>query len=146
MRSEENGLTWYPVEIRGQEMAYGDYVQLNIDRTNYLNMPHQISTGKNVIFFSNKNNELKELKGTVKSVHKNSMIIVLTCDELPDWAYEGKLGVNLQFDAQSYEQMEKALEIVINAKENRCEELREIFLAKRKPGLKQLMKVLFFRN
>lgn len=126
----KNGLTWYPVEIRGQEMAYGDYVQLNIDRTNYLNMPHQISTGKNVIFFSNKNNELKELKGTVKSVHKNSMIIVLTCDELPDWAYEGKLGVNLQFDAQSYEQMEKALEIVINAKENRCEELREIFSGK----------------
>ncbi len=123
----KNGLTWYPVELRSEELAYGDYIQVNLERATHLNEPHQFYAGKNVIFFSNKNNEMKELKGTIKHVQKNSMAVVVMVDDLPEWAYEGRLGVNLQFDSQSYEQMDKALDVAINASENRIAELREIF-------------------
>ena len=124
---KKNGLTWYPVSLRGEEPAYGDYIQVNIERTTNINDPHQFSAGKNVILFSNKNNQIKEIKATIKHVQKNSMGLIVQVDELPDWVYEGKLGVNLQFDELSYEQMDRAIDVVIKAKENRVQELREIF-------------------
>ena len=127
----KNGLTWYPVALRGEEPAYGDYVQANLERTIHLNEPHQFSSGKNVVFFSNKNNLIKEIKGTIKHVQKNNMSVIFQVDELPEWVYDGKLGVNLQFDEQSYEQMDKALDIVMRSKENRIQELREIFNGER---------------
>ncbi|MFN5181744.1 MAG: AAA domain-containing protein, partial [Bacteroidota bacterium] len=127
----KNGLTWYPVNLINEEPAYGDYVQANLERTIHLNEPHQFSAGKNVILFSNKNNQIKEIKGTIKYVQKNSIAIILQVDDLPEWVYEGKLGINLQFDELSYDQMEKAIETVIQAKDNRIHELREIFNGER---------------
>ena len=123
----KNGLTWYPVELRGEEPAYVDYIQVNLERATHLNESHQFAGGKNVVFFSNKNNELKEIKGTIKHVQKNTMAVILRTDELPDWAYEGKLGVNLQFDEQSYEQMNIAMEKVISDNVGRLAELKQIF-------------------
>ncbi len=121
-----NGLAWYPVVITNNEYTVGEYIQIDVERTTFLNLPHQFSSGKNVVLFSNKNNEWHELGGTVKMVHKNSMKIVLNTDDLPDWVYDGKLGINTQFDDNSYNEMERALDVVINAKENRLAELREI--------------------
>ena len=121
-----NGLAWYPVVITNNEYTVGEYIQIDVERTTFLNLPHQFNSGKNVVLFSNKNNEYNELGGTVKMVHKNSMKIVLNTDDLPDWVYDGKLGVNTQFDDNSYNEMDRALDIVIKAKENRVAELREI--------------------
>ncbi len=130
----KNGLTCYPVVIISHEYTTGEYVQIDIERSSHTDTPHQFSSGKNVILFSNKNNEIQELNGTIKMVHKNSMKIVLAADDLPDWAYEGKLGVNIQFDMNSYQEMEKALEQVIQAKGNRLAELREILLGSVSPA------------
>ena len=128
---KKSGLTWYPVELRGEEPAYGDYVQINLERTTNKNDPHQFTAGKNVVFFSNKNNILKELNGTIRHVQKNSMAVILQVDELPEWAYDGKLGINLQFDNQSYDQMEQAMRVVIDGKSERVNELKEIFEGER---------------
>ena len=133
----KNGLTWYPVNLINEEPAYGDYVQANLERTIHLNEPHQFSAGKNVILFSNKNNQIKEIKGTIKYVQKNSIAIILQVDDLPEWVYEGKLGINLQFDELSYDQMEKAIETVIQAKDNRIHELREIFNGERESNFNE---------
>jgi ATP-dependent RNA/DNA helicase IGHMBP2 len=122
----KNGLTWYPVVINHSELSIGEYIQAEVERTTFLNTPHQFSSGKNVILFSNKNNEVHEVTGTVRVVNKNTMKILLNADELPDWCYEGKLGVNMQFDDNSYNEMNRALDIVIKAEDNRIAELREI--------------------
>ncbi len=129
---KKNGLTWHPVVISNSELGFGEYLHIDIERTTNLFEPHQFSSGKNVIFFSNKNNEVQEMKGTVKAVFKNTMKIILHTDELPDWAYEGKLGVNVEFDSNSYTEMHYALDKVIAASENRVSELREIFHGTRK--------------
>ncbi|MFL5751778.1 MAG: AAA domain-containing protein [Bacteroidia bacterium] len=121
-----NGLTWYPVTINNSELSVGEYLQVEVERTTFLNLPHQFSSGKNVLLFSNKNNEIHEIGGTVRMVNRNTMKILLNTDELPDWCYDGKLGVNMQFDDNSYSEMNRALDIVIKAKENRLSELREI--------------------
>lgn len=124
---KKNGVTWFPIQILSDELGYADYVHIEVERTNQLDTPHQFSAGKNVILFSNKNpDDLQELTGTIKQSGKNKMKIILHTDELPDWCYEGKLGVNIQFDDNSYIEMQKALDEVIGARNNRVAELREI--------------------
>ena len=124
---KKNGATWFPIQILTNELGYADYVHLEIERNNCLDMPHQFSAGKNVTLFSNKqSDEVLELTGTIKQSNKNKMKLIMHTDELPDWCYDGKLGVNIQFDDNSYIEMQKALDEVIGAKHNRVAELREI--------------------
>lgn len=126
----KNGLTWYPVKINGEELGSGELLHLEIERTSYLDHPHQFSSGKNVSLFCTRHDETKEMTGTVKNAGKNILKLIMHTDELPDWCYEGKLGLNIQFDDNSYNEMQRALSEVINARNNRVAELREIFEGK----------------
>ena len=123
---KKNGVTWYPVKINNEELGSGDLLHLEIERTSQLDKPHQFSSGKNVSLFSNQKNETLEITGTIKSVSKNTLKLIIQSDELPDWCYDGKLGLNIQFDDNSYHEMQRALDIVIEAKNNRVAELREM--------------------
>lgn len=122
----KNGLTWYPIKINETELGYGDLLQVDVERTSHIELPHQFSVGKNISLFSNADNEIREVSGVIKSIHKNVIKILFPTEELPDWAYEGKLGINVQFDENSYNEMQKALDIVIKARNNRTAELRDI--------------------
>ncbi|WP_317898949.1 AAA domain-containing protein [Aurantibacillus circumpalustris] len=123
---KKNGVTWYPIKINNEELGSGELLHLEIERTSQIDKPHQFSSGKNVSLFSNQQNETHEITGTIKSVSKNSLKLIIHCDELPDWCYEGKLGLNIQFDDNSYNEMQRALDQVIDAKHNRVAELREM--------------------
>lgn len=122
----KNGVTWYPVKINHEELGSGDLLHLEIERTAALDKAHQFSSGKNVSLFSNVDSEVKEITGTIKTVSKNSLKLIVHSDELPDWCYEGKLGLNIQFDDNSYNEMQQALDQVINANNNRVAELRDM--------------------
>ena len=131
---KKNGVTWFPIKILSDEIGYADYVHVEIERTTQLDAPHRFSAGKNISLFSNKNPEdIQELTGTIKQSSKNKMKIILHTDELPDWCYDGKLGINIQFDDNSYIEMQKALDVVIGAKNNRVQELREIIEGNQAP-------------
>jgi ATP-dependent RNA/DNA helicase IGHMBP2 len=133
-RRKQNGVTWYPIQILSNEIGYGELVQIEVERTTNIDSAHQFSTGKNVSLFSNKNpDEANEITGTIKRSGKNKMLIILHTEELPDWAYDGKLGVNIQFDDNSYTEMQKALDIAIGARNCKQAELREIFHGSEKP-------------
>jgi ATP-dependent RNA/DNA helicase IGHMBP2 len=123
---KKNGVTWYPIKINNEELGSGELIHLEIERTSQTDTPHQFSSGKNVSLFSNQQNELREITGTIKMVSKNIMKIVMHADELPDWCFDGKLGVNIQFDDNSYVEMHKALDMVIEARYNRVAELRDM--------------------
>lgn len=133
-----NGVTWYPIQILSEELGYGDLLQIEVERTTHLDSPHQFSTGKNLTLFSNKNpDELQEVVGTIKRSGKNKMLIILHAEELPDWAYDGKLGINIQFDDNSYTEMQKALDLVIKARNNKTAELREILQGTHHPSFEK---------
>jgi ATP-dependent RNA/DNA helicase IGHMBP2 len=123
---KKNGVTWYPVKINSEEIGSGELLNIEAERTSLTDHPHQFSSGKNVSLFSNHHDEIVEVTGTIKSVAKNSMKLVMHVDELPDWCYEGKLGINIQFDDNSYIEMQKALDVVTEARGNRIAELREM--------------------
>ncbi len=122
----KNGVTWYPIKINQSELGAGDYLHLEIERTTHINTPHQFGSGKNVSLFSNKENEQLEITGTIKASSRNSLKLIVHTDELPDWCYDGKLGLNIQFDDNSYTEMQHALDVVISAGNNRVAELREM--------------------
>ncbi|SDL75843.1 AAA domain-containing protein [Pedobacter antarcticus] len=105
----ENGLTWYPVAIRGTETGRGDYLTIEMERTTHQYISHQLRFGSSVAIFSNHNPKEDRLEGIVAHQSGNMIKISLRTDELPDWCNDGKLGVDLLFDQNSYQAMEDAL-------------------------------------
>lgn len=138
-RRKQNGVTWYPIQILNDELGYGDLLQIEVERTANLDMPHHFSTGKNISLFSNKiPDDANEMIGTIKRSGKNKMLIILHAEELPDWAYDGKLGINIQFDDNSYTEMQKALDTIINARNCKQAELRELMAGLQKPSFEKI--------
>lgn len=122
----KNGVTWYPIKINNEELGSGELMHIDLERTTHLDQPHKFSSGKNVSLFSNSNGEEQSITGTIKLASKNSMKLILHADELPDWCYDGKLGINIQFDDNSYIEMQKALEVLVDARNSRTAELRDM--------------------
>jgi len=104
-----NGLTWYPIAIRDTEMGRGDYLTVEVERTTHQDVIHQFRFGMPAILFSNHDAESNKTEGTISFVSGNRLKISLRTDELPDWARDGKLGIDLLFDENSYDEMRNAL-------------------------------------
>jgi ATP-dependent RNA/DNA helicase IGHMBP2 len=104
-----NGFTWYPIAIRGTEPSRGDYLSVEVERTTHQDISHQFRFGVPAVLFSNHDPKKNRLEGTVSYQGGNRLKITLFTEELPDWAHEGKLGVELLFDNNSYDEMQNAL-------------------------------------
>ena len=104
-----NGLTWYPVAIRGNEMSRGDYLTVELERTTHQDILHQFRFGMPAVFFGNHDPKNDRVEGTVTHVNANRLKITLRTDELPEWTRDGKLGIDVLFDDNSYEEMQSAL-------------------------------------
>lgn len=106
-----NGLTWYPIAIRGSEMSRGDYLTVEVERTTHQDLSHQFRAGMPAVFFSNHDPKNDRVEGTVSHQSGNRLKITLLTDELPDWSRDGKLGIELLFDDKSYDEMQDALKL-----------------------------------
>ncbi len=104
-----NGLTWYPIAIRGQEIGRGDYLTVEIERTTHQDLSHQFRFGVPAILFSNHDPKTDKIEGIITHQSGNRLKLNLRTDELPDWCRDGKLGVDVLFDNNSYEEMFLAL-------------------------------------
>ncbi|MDB5030632.1 AAA domain-containing protein [Mucilaginibacter sp.] len=102
------GLSWYPIAIRNTEPARGDYLSVEVERTTHKELSHQIRFGSSVALFSN-HDSADRVNGTVTYIGGDRMKVTLLTEELPDWASGGKLGIDLLFDAYSYDEMRNAL-------------------------------------
>lgn len=104
------GMCWYPVAIRSTETERGDYLGLTLERTSHFDTVHNFKNGSAVALFSNHAPQEDRIEGTLKFVRNDQAYIVLRTEELPEWAREGKLGLDLMFDRYSYDEMDKALQ------------------------------------
>ncbi len=103
------GLSWYPIAIRGSEFARGDYLVIEVERTTHQEVPHQLRSGVPAALFSNHRPAEDRVEGTVTYLNGNRLKLTLRTDELPDWSRQGKLGIDLLFDENSYQEMENAV-------------------------------------
>ena len=105
----ENGMSWFPIAIRGTEIGRADYLTVEIERTTHQDIPHQLRFGQSAALFSNHNPKDHSISGTITFQGGDRLKLSLRTEELPDWASDGKLGVDLLFDEASYAEMETAL-------------------------------------
>jgi ATP-dependent RNA/DNA helicase IGHMBP2 len=103
------GLAWYPIAIRGQEMSRGDYLTVEVERTTHQDLPHQLRFGMPAVLFSNHEPKTDRVEGVISYQGGNRLKITLRTDELPEWSRDGKLGIDLLFDDNSYDEMQNAL-------------------------------------
>lgn len=104
-----NGLSWYPVAIRGNEIGRGDYLMVELERTTHHDVNHQFRFGSSVALFSNHDAGNDRIEGVVIFVGGSKLKISLQVAELPEWSRQGKLGVDLLFDNYTYDEMNHAL-------------------------------------
>ncbi len=104
-----NGITWFPVAIRGSEIGRGDYLTIELERTTHQDISHQFRTGMPAVFFTNHDPKKDRIEGTIAHQNGNKLKITIKDDELPEWSRDGKLGVDLLFDDNSYDEMNDAL-------------------------------------
>lgn len=135
------GLTWYPVAIRGTESTRADYVSVELERTTNQDVSHQFRFGASAALFSNHNAATDKIEGVITHASGNKMRITLRCEELPDWASNGKLGVDLLFDDNSYAEMEAALKEASSRKEKKEDgKLIRILCGEEKPTFHEKLK------
>ncbi len=104
-----NGLTWYPVAIRNTEPLRGDYLAVELERTTHQDLPHQLRFGSPARLFSNHDPQQDFVDGIIGWQSGDRLRLNLRIEELPDWARDGKLGVDVLFDEYGYQEMEAAL-------------------------------------
>ncbi|HUP10801.1 MAG TPA: AAA domain-containing protein, partial [Niastella sp.] len=130
-----NGLTWYPIAIRDQEMSRGDYLTVEVERTTHHDIIHQLRFGMPAALFSNHDPETNKVEGVINFVKGNRLKITLRTDELPDWASDGKLGIDLLFDENSYDEMQNACKLAATLAEKPAEgRLIQILTGNKAPG------------
>ncbi|HTE27549.1 AAA domain-containing protein [Flavitalea sp.] len=104
-----NGVAWFPIAIRDTEIGRGDYLTVEVERTTHQELPHQLRFGSAAVLFSNHNRAEYNIEGVITYQGGNRLKISLRTDELPDWSRDGKLGIDLLFDNNSYEEMQQAI-------------------------------------
>ncbi|RBL88089.1 AAA domain-containing protein [Chitinophaga flava] len=130
-----NGLTWYPIAIRGSEMSRGDYLTVEVERTTHQDIAHQLRFGVSAMLFSNHDHQKDRVEGTVTYQGGNRLKLMLRTDELPEWADNGKLGIDLLFDDNSYDEMQQALKQASALGEKASEgHLVQILTGQKKPS------------
>ncbi|HEV9035225.1 MAG TPA: AAA domain-containing protein [Puia sp.] len=105
----EAGVTWYPIAIRDTELSRGDYLTVEIERTTHRDLAHQLRFGAQAALFSNHDPANDRVEGTIAFQSGDRLKLTLRTDELPEWARDGKLGIDLLFDDNSYTEMFGAL-------------------------------------
>ncbi len=129
-----NGYTWYPIAIKGTEMTKGDYISVEVERTTHQDVSHQLRFGVSAMLFSNHDPKNNKVEGTITFQSGDRLKITLRTDELPEWASDGKLGIDLLFDDNSYDEMQNALMGALARNEDKEEgRLISILTGKRPP-------------
>lgn len=103
------GIAWYPIAITGTEPSRGDYLNVEVERKTHLDISHQLRFGSPAVLFSNHNPKIDRVEGVISHQNGNRLKINLFTEELPDWARDGKLGIDLLFDDNSYDEMQAAI-------------------------------------
>jgi superfamily I DNA and/or RNA helicase len=107
----EEGITWYPIAIRDTELGRGDYLNVEVERTTHQDVVHQLRAGVPAALFSNHDPKNDRVEGVITFQSGNRLKINLRTDELPEWSRDGKLGIDLLFDDNSYDEMQNALKL-----------------------------------
>jgi len=134
------GLAWYPVAIRGSEMSRADYLTVEVERPTHQDILHQLRFGTPAVLFSNYDPKNERVEGTIAHQNGNRLKITLRTDELPSWSRDGKLGIEVLFDDNSYDEMNAALKAAAVAFEKSDNQLVQVLTGEKSPTFNDQLK------
>jgi superfamily I DNA and/or RNA helicase len=137
---KKEGITWHPIQVKKAKIGMGERLLVEIEKLDQ-SQNSSFNSGKSVAFFSTQDgyaSSENRVNGVINQVKKDSMIVTLQADELPEWMDSSRLGVDLLFDEASYREMEFALKKVISPENQRLKELREILIGDRAAAFSDL--------
>ncbi len=129
----KQGVSWYPVQLEKSGFSSAEHPIIRVSRNREHRESHLFQSGKLVQVFTTyhlQDDESYTVNGVVNQVRDYDMLITLNANDTPDWAYQGKIGVQLLFDDNSYREMENALKTLLNDCEQHTERLKTVLLGK----------------
>ncbi|MEM9983775.1 MAG: AAA domain-containing protein, partial [Bacteroidota bacterium] len=137
----KQGVTWYPVQLRHVGVGLGERIVLQLDRPEGgKKKGGTFQVGSVVsVFGKQTDRESGRTSGVISRLREDHMHVMLSAEYLPDWATDSKLGVDLDFDDRTYQEMQQALSQVIDPDKSqaRITELRETLVGERAPDFHQ---------
>ncbi len=134
------GVCWYPVQLEKTRYDAGERLLVRVSRNPEHIIPHLFQSGKLVSIFSNSNNNTENttfVNGVVNQVSELEMIITLNCEKFPQWLNNGKLGIQLLFDENTYNEMNKILNYLLKNENKEIEKSINIILDDEKNIIEQ---------
>ena len=138
---KKEGITWHPILLKKSKIGMGERLIIEVERTD-TNYPSSFSSGKSVSFFSTQDGYHSpefRVNGVVNQAKKDTLVVTLQADEVPDWMESGRLGVDLLFDEASYREMESALKKVLAAQQPQLVQFREMVYGELRPRQKEVI-------
>lgn len=130
---KEKGYNWSPLRMLQVGYTYGDRAYVVLEQIQEDSYPNRFRAGS-VVKLTTLRPKIfhPERAGVVHYVNKRKIRITLNSEDLPPWVTNGgdRFGVELMFDARTFQEMEEAFRKVLDAKNNRLAELRTILLGR----------------
>lgn len=136
----QNGISWYPLQLKHIMLGLGERYSLEIDLPEEKTKPSgHFQTGSVVsVFGMVADQEVGRVTGVISQLSKKRLKIALSGENIPDWISSARLGMDLEFDDKTYQQMREAMHQLREPKDNdRLSELRELLLGKAQPSFSQ---------
>jgi len=138
---KKEGITWHPILLKKSKIGMGERLIIEVERTD-TQYPSSFSSGKSVSFYSTQDGYHHadfRVNGVVNQAKKDTLIVTLQADEVPDWMESGRLGVDLLFDEASYREMEAALKKVLSAQQPQLIQFRDLVYGDLRPRQKEVI-------
>ena len=128
------GLVWYPLQIVEEDTAPDGNPVLVLERQTRKRHGHFFQSGQPVLLFQADQPAGHKHSGTITAIEPDRLKIVFA-GELPDWAFDGRIGIEPDFSETTFTQGMNALQKVASAENNSLATLREILLGNASPNL-----------
>lgn len=126
------GLAWYPVKIRETGYGFGEFPYVVVERMSNP-IPHQLAGGKPCSIFSLQGAQQQHADGVLHWVNGSMAHVVLRGNDHPEWLSDGRIGIQVTFDASGFRDMREALEAVRAADGSRLATLRDMLYGTEAP-------------
>ena len=117
----DSGILWFPVVITNKVYSVGEQIELTVERTKHLDVPHKFKSGVGCrIFRFEGNSETNSIRGVVSYVRRDKLAIMLGENVISKSELEslkGHLGVELIYDDRPYKVMETAINTIMSSKQ-----------------------------
>lgn len=142
----KEGVCWYPVGLEKTRFDSGERLLVRVSRNPEHANSHLFQSGSLVSLFSNSGNNQETttyVNGVINKIGKLDMIITINTNDFPDWLTDGKLGVQLLFDENTYKEITLAVETLIKTEKPNQIKLKNILLGEKDAEFEEKFEINF---